>query len=79
MGYVPEFEDIVWPVVNRLATLPYWSSYWQWTDHLTRCPGCTAVMAIGSQLIDDLCPEGRITASASRWDMDTQHDVAQLN
>lgn len=79
MSYVPTFEDIVWPVVTRLATLPYWSSYWQWTDHLAACTECAAVMVNGSQLISDLCPEGKVTAGASRWDIETQHDVAQLN
>lgn len=79
MSYVPEFEDIVWPVVNRLATLPYWSSYWQWADHLAACVECAAVVTTGSGLIEDLCKEGQITAGASRWDMETQHDVAQLN
>jgi hypothetical protein len=76
---MPFPTEFVAPAVHRLASLPYWSSYALWIEHMSECQHCSHVMALGSGLIQDLCPEGTITATASHWDIDQQHAISQFN
>lgn len=70
-------EETAFPVIDRLEVLPYFSSYWQWEEHLRDCSHCLEVMNTGSGEIEDLCPEGQIVGQASRSDVDQQHESAK--
>lgn len=76
----PPVEEIALPVIDRLQVLPYFSSWWQWEQHLDECQHCMTVMAVGPVAdIGPLCPEGQIAATAARWDVRQQHESAKYN
>lgn len=75
-------NPILIPPIQRVSSLPYWETYTEWTDHLSECAQCLAVMdtaAGGSEKIVDLCLVGRLLATAVQWDIDSQRQLSAFN
>lgn len=66
------------PRVQRVMSLPYFESYYEYIDHRTDCARCTEAIARGSD-VGDHCALGRCLVAAVQWDIDRQHDIAKLN
>lgn len=72
-------EPIVLEHIDRVATLPYWEAYQEWTEHLDECGKCARVMVDGSQEIKDLCLMGRLLANCVELEIGQQRDLSVLN
>ena len=66
-------------ITTRIETLPYWSAWRDWEDHLDSCPRCTDSLGDDDQTTDDLCFEGQIAWTGASAMLDHQRDVAPLN
>lgn len=80
-GAPPGDIPLAIPVMDRIPTLPYWSAYAVWSEHLSMCEHCLDVMSPGggSEMVCDLCPDGQAYATLTDHEIMHQAEISRLN